>query len=108
MMTFFRTKRCSGEQTPAPGELNLRVAPEVKASVHPEGVVLIHHGRGAVFSANRVGARIWNGAAEHWSIQKLTASISNEFHIPPQDALKDAEEFLARLEAEGLLIRDRS
>ena len=86
--------------------LRFRVAPEVKASVHPDGVVLIHLGRGTVFSANRVGAMVWNGAAERLSLEKVTASISGEFHIPSKIVQRDAAEFLAELAAEGLLIPD--
>jgi hypothetical protein len=89
-----------------PGGLKFRVAPDVKASLNPDGVVLIHLGRGTVFSANRVGAMIWKGAAERWSLEKVAACISGEFHIPPQTVQRDAAEFLAALQAEGLLVPD--
>ena len=88
------------------GRLRFRVSPDVKASLHPDGVILIHHGKGTVFSANLVGARIWNGAAERWSMGKLAAFISGEFHIPPETAERDAAEFLEQLHAEGLLLAD--
>lgn len=88
--------------------LKLRVAPDVKASLHPDGVVLIHLGRGMVFSANRVGAMIWSGAAERRSIEKVAESISSEFHIAPATVQQDAAEFLAQLAAEGLLVPDAS
>jgi len=81
-----------------------RVAPDVKASQHPDGVVLIHLGRGTVYSANRVGAMIWNGVVTQRSIERVTESISREFHIPAQTVLQDAALFLAQLQAEGLLI----
>jgi hypothetical protein len=85
-----------------------RVAPEVKASQHSDGVVLIHLGRGTVFSANRVGAMIWNGVAERRSLEKVAQSISGVFHIPPQTVQRDAAVFLAQLQAEGLLVPDAS
>ena len=109
MMSFFRSK-CwhKAPNTLGPGHLAFRVAPDVKASVHPDGVVLIHLGRGTVFSANRVGAIIWNGAAERWSLDRVAASISSEFHIPEQTVQKDAVEFLEQLAAEGLLVCDAS
>jgi len=91
-----------------PGHLGFRVAPDVKASLHSEGVVLINLSRGTVFSANRVGAMIWNAAAERWSLDRVAASISSEFHIPAQTAQQDAAEFLAQLAAEGLLVTDAS
>ena len=109
MMTFFRSRRTAKEQAQVDsGGLKLHVAPDVKASLHAEGVVLIHLGKGTVFSANLAGARIWSGAAKRWSIQKLASSLAGEFHISVQAALQDAAEFLAQLEAEGLLLPDRS
>ena len=85
-----------------------RVAPEVKASQHPDGLVLIHLGRGTVFSANRVGALIWKGLEEHRSLEKVAESISGEFHISPQTVRQDAAAFLAQLEAEGILVPEAS
>jgi hypothetical protein len=69
-------------------------------------VVLIHLERGTVFSANRAGALIWNGASEHWSLDRVAATISSEFHISHQAAQQDTTEFLAQLAAEGLLVSD--
>jgi hypothetical protein len=86
------------------GLLGFRVAPDVKASSHSEGVVLIDVRRGTVFSANRVGAMIWNAAAEEWTLDRIAESISNEFHIPTQAAQDDAAEFVAQLAKEGLLV----
>jgi hypothetical protein len=71
-------------------------------------VVLFHIGRGTVFSANRVGAIIWNGAVERWSLDRVAASISSAFPIPASTARQDAAEFLAQLAAEGLLLADAS
>ena len=86
------------------GLLGFRVAPDVRASLHSEGVVLIDARRGTVFSANRVGAMIWNAAAERWTLNRIAESISNEFDIPTQAAQDDAAEFVAQLAKEGLLV----
>ena len=85
-----------------------RVAPDVTASIHSEGVVLFHLGRGTIFNANRVGAMIWSGAVERWSLDRVAASISNEFSIAAPTARQDAAEFLAQLAAEGLLVTEGS
>jgi hypothetical protein len=84
----------------------LRVPPDVKASVHPNGVVLIHMSKGAVFSANRAGALIWNAATRHGSLDNLAQAISGEFQVPRETAERDAADFLEELKAEGLLIAD--
>jgi hypothetical protein len=89
-----------------PSPLGFRIAPDVKASLHSDGMVLIHHSRGTVFSANRVGAAIWNGAAERWSLDRVAGSISKEFAVPAQTAQQDTLEFLAQLASEGLLVSD--
>lgn len=107
MLNLFTRRRPRAQQTPdglGPNHLGFRAAPYVKASVHSEGVVLLHLGRGTVFSANRVGAMIWNGAAERWSLDRVVASISSEFHVSPQTARQDTSDFLAQLAAEGLLV----
>ena len=98
--------RTSWNQRPA--QSGFHVAPDVKASLHPDGVVLIHLGRGTVFSANRVGAMIWNGAVERWSIERVAESISSELNVAPATVQRDAAEFLAQLTAEGLLVPDAS
>jgi hypothetical protein len=109
MMGLFSSRRLrKAPNDLEPGRLRFRVAPDVKASLHPGGMILIHHGKGTVFSANLVGATIWSGAAERWSMGKLAAFISGEFHIPPETAQRDATEFLGQLEAEGLLVADAS
>jgi len=88
--------------------MSLRIAADVKASLHSEGVVLIHHTRGIVFSANRVGAMIWKGAAENRGLDRVVESIATEFHVPAETAHRDAVEFLSQLRAEGLLVASAS
>jgi hypothetical protein len=109
MMNLFRSAPGRHEaESGLPGLLMFHAAPDVKASVHPDGVVLIHLGTGTVFSSNRVGAIIWQGATERRSLDEVAASISGEFDIPRQTVQQDAAEFLAQLEAEGLLVPDAS
>jgi len=106
MINLFRSVlRTPAPELPGPG-LRFRAAPDVKASLHSDGVVLIHTGKGTVFSANRVGAMIWDGATRQWTIEKVVRSISDAFEIPAQTVRQDAAMFLAQLEAEGLLISD--
>jgi hypothetical protein len=90
---------------PVPDLPNLQAAPAVRASGHPEGVVLIHTARGIVFTSNRVGAMIWTGIAQRSTLDGLTASISREFQVPADTARKDTLEFLDQLEAAGLVVR---
>src|SRR5436190_24351881 len=100
MLSFFRRShpQASSRRPPHYG-LSFHPAPDVKASLHADGVVLIHHAKGTVFSANRVGAMIWKGITERWGVDRVAASISEEFAIPQQTVLDDTVEFLAQLEA---------
>lgn len=107
-MNLFKNWRRRAPDRTGAEQLGFRVAPNVKASSHADGVVLIHLGKGIVFSANRAGAMIWNGAVERQSLEQVSHSISHEFHISPQDARQDAAEFLEQLAAEGLLISEAS
>jgi hypothetical protein len=86
--------------------LGFHIAPEVKASMHPQGIVLIDMRGGKVFSANRVGAMVWRGAAEGWSLERVTQSIGQKFQAPAGMVRQDIVEFLAQLAAEGLLVAD--
>lgn len=107
MLSLFTLgRRRDASHQPPPEDLRFRVAPDVKASLHAQGLVLIHLGKGTVFSANRIGAMIWKGAAEQWSLDRVAASISREYHIPRQTVHEDAARFLAQLAAEGLLVSD--
>ncbi len=76
---------------------------DVKASVHEDGLVLLHAGRGRVFSANRVGAHIWRGLTEGQSPELVAAAISREFEVPAERAHEDTIAFVAQLERAGLL-----
>jgi len=76
---------------------------EVKTSVHEEGLVLMDVGRGRVFTANLVGARIWRGVAEGASVESVAETISCEFRVSKQQAMADTVAFLGQLERAGLL-----
>jgi hypothetical protein len=91
---------------PKRGSVGFQIAADVTASRHSDGLVLIHLGKGVVFSANRVGALIWDGAVERWSLDRVAESISSEFHIPRETARQDAMDFLAQLASEGLVVAD--
>src|SRR5882724_1018102 len=109
MIGFFKGAFSRNEsERRQPGRLMFHAAPDVKASLHPDGVVLIHLGTGTVFSSNRVGAMIWKGATERRSLDEVAASISGEFDIPRQTVQRDTAKFLAQLEAEGLLVPEAS
>jgi hypothetical protein len=80
----------------------------VVASAHPDGVVFLHVGKGAVFNSNRIGARIWRGLADREPLGAITAAIALEYGVKPDQVERDAAGFLADLEAQGFLTRGAS
>lgn len=103
---IFKSRHSSKPDQPKRSSPGFHIAADVTASRHSGGLVLIHQGKGVVFSANRVGAMIWNGAVERWSLDRVAESISSEFHISRETARQDAMDFLAQLASEGLVVAD--
>lgn len=81
------------------------ISPDVIASAHPDGVVFLHIGKGAVFNSNRIGARIWRGLTDREPLGAVTAAIAREYGVQPEQVERDAAEFLTDLEARGFLTR---
>src|SRR5690242_9935031 len=107
MWSFFRERRRQNDPPGIhPGSFQFHVAPDIKASMHPEGLVLMHLGKGTVFASNRAGAMIWEGAVGHWTLDRVAERIGAEFDIPRQTARQDALRFVEELAAEGLLLPD--
>jgi hypothetical protein len=80
-----------------------RVSQEVRASIHPDGVVLIHLGTGNVFTTNRIGAAIWIGLTDGWTNAAIIRLLTTEFNVARATAQRDADEFLRQLTGAGLL-----
>ncbi len=57
-----------------------------------------------LFSLNEVGSLIWQGADGRTPVSEITARICNEFEVTPEEASRDAQQFIADLSAQGLLL----
>src|SRR3954454_11434062 len=77
----------------------------VRASVHKDGIVFLHSSKGAIFSANRVAASIWQGVCDGRTVDEISSEVSREFDGPPDAVRKDAESFIAHLLSKGILDR---
>ena len=108
-MFGFLRKNLSAKKTVASFPPRLAIAAETRATAMGEdGIVFLHAGTGKLFTANRVGARIWRGLAEQASLQSIAAGISRELGVPQRQVEEDATEFIAALEACGLVSRERA
>src|SRR5260370_27825770 len=83
----------------------LRVSPHVRASVHDDGLALLHIQRGQVFLCNRTGSRIWQGLSEGREPEDVADEISRHYGVRRQVARQHAGSFVGELERRGLITR---
>jgi len=54
---------------------------EAAASIHENGIVILHLGNGRVYAANETGARIWRGIEQQMPFNAIADEISTEYQI---------------------------
>jgi hypothetical protein len=84
----------------------LRPLPGVTASVHADGIVLVHPRAGRLFAANRTGARIWYYVEQDLPAEVISSRLSRDYQIDDQTAREHTSRFLAVLQHHGLLAPD--
>ena len=87
------------------GELGYTVNPEAAASIHEDGIVILHMVTGRLFSANRTGASVWRGIERQLPLETIALEISGEYQIAASAAREHAARFLAELERHALVQR---
>ncbi len=78
----------------------------VTASAHDDGIVILHTGKGRVFSSNKTGALIWRGLELGQSLDGIIDEVSGQFQISGPTARLDTVNFLAALEQQALIRRE--
>ena len=86
-------------------DFNFTASPEAAASFHDDGVVILHSGKGRLFSSNQTGARIWRGVEQQRSMESIVDEISGEYQIPRTTARTHTLDFLTALERQALIQR---
>ena len=86
--------------------ISFAVSLETTASAHDDGIVILHTGKGCVFSSNKTGALIWRGLEQGRSLEGIVAEISGEFQIAGPTARAHTLSFLAALEQHALIRRE--
>ena len=82
------------------------VSPEAAASAHDSGIVILHTGRGRVFSSNKAGTVIWRAIERGCSLDGIVEEISSKFQIAGSTARAHTLNFLAALEQQALIKRE--
>jgi len=86
--------------------LSFTVSPEATASVHDDGVVILHLGNGRFYTCNSTGARIWRAIEQRLSLEAIAQEISSAYDIALNTAHQHTVRFLAELELHALILRE--
>lgn len=84
---------------------NIRPGRHVAASIHNDGVVLLHTVDGQLFASNRTGARIWQALEGRVPIHTIAVGISDEYGISYDKASTEIAWFVVELERHRLIER---
>ena len=79
---------------------------EAAASFHDTGIVILHTGKGCLFSSNRTGAQIWRGVEQKLSVDVIAQQLSGEYQIELNTARAHTFGFLAELQQHQLVQRE--
>jgi len=85
---------------------NFSVSPEASASAHDGGIVILHTGKGRVFSSNNTGTVIWQAIEQGRSLDGIVEEITSKFQIAATTARAHTLRFLAALEHHALIERE--
>jgi hypothetical protein len=91
--------------TPDPCRVAWAVAPDVRASVHDDGVAILHIPTGRVFLCNRTASRIWQGVVDGLSSEDTCDEISREWGVTRALVHQHASSFLSELERRRLVVQ---
>ena len=106
LRSFTRSPEPPAAATPHPGETNpITLTPEVRASAHKDGLVLLHIPSGRVFLCNRTGARVWQGLSHGLNLDAIADQISCEYGVARELVEQHAASFVTDLEQHGFVTR---
>lgn len=87
-------------------DISFSVNPEAAASFHDDGIVILHTGKGYLFTSNGTGARIWRGVEQRLPLEAIAEEISAWHQIALTTAREHTARFLAQLEEQKLIRRE--
>jgi hypothetical protein len=84
----------------------LRVSPTVRASISPDGLVLLDVQGGMLLASNPIGARVWELLEQQRSRIEIASHLVTDYNISFERAERDVAAFIADLAARGLVVED--
>jgi Coenzyme PQQ synthesis protein D (PqqD) len=82
----------------------MRVAPHIRASVTPDGILFLDIASGRMFSANAIGAHIWTRLRDGWREADVAREIACGSGVDEDLVRRDVSDFTAALAASGFLL----
>ena len=81
----------------------MKVSEHVRATINPDGAVLMNIKGGHMLTLNPTGSIIWQQLADGRSPEQIADSLSPQFGVSREQVLTDVNEFLEQLEAQHLI-----
>jgi Coenzyme PQQ synthesis protein D (PqqD) len=82
------------------------ISSHVRATISPDGAVLLDIEKGLCYSLNVVGAKIWQvieSGAGHATFKDLVNALASQFNVSQDELARDIEEYLQELEKKLLI-----
>jgi hypothetical protein len=70
---------------------------------HGDKIVLMSTAKEAFYALDLVGGLIWDLLEDHHEAEPIVAALQTEFDVPAEEIRRDVDEFLERLERDGLI-----
>jgi len=84
-------------------DIRFTVNPEANASIHDDGVVILHLGNGRFYTCNGTGARIWRAIEQRLSLEAIALELSSAYEIALNIARQHTVRFLDELKLHALI-----
>jgi len=87
-------------------DLSFTVNPDATASVHDNGIVILHVRTGCLYTSNRIGSCIWRGIERQMALEEVAKEISDTYQIARSTAKEHTVRFVGELERHALIQRE--
>jgi len=87
-------------------ELSFTVNSDATASIHDDGIVILHVGTGCLYTSNRIGSCIWRGIERQMALEEIAKEISDAYQIARSIAKEHTVRFVGELERHALIERE--
>jgi hypothetical protein len=77
--------------------------PDLRVSIHDNGIVIFHPTNGEFFVSNRLGAEIWRRLNFNTTLHEISARVSEQYNVPAAVALADTMAFAGDLMSRRLV-----